>query len=213
MLEELVFHWLFTILWVIFLTIRGYYGRKAQPTGQKRTRQERWQESTKYERPIFVITRLILMLTLLIFIAGYALTPILFLWAQLPIHPWIRWVGVGLGILMMAFIIWVGQTLGKHVSGQLELRTNHTLITTGPYSRVRHPMYTIYLIFNIAMLLVSANWLLILITLIGLILLYWRIKAEEQMLLDQFGDEYRVYMQNTGRFLPPFRRRKTSSEG
>jgi len=68
-------------------------------------------------------------------------------------------------------------------------------------------MYTVYFTFNFAMVLVSTNWLLILLIIVGLFLLYWRIKAEEQMMLDQFGDEYRIYMKSTGRLLPQIRSR------
>jgi protein-S-isoprenylcysteine O-methyltransferase Ste14 len=36
-------------------------------------------------------------------------------------------------------------------------------------------------------------------------LMYWaRVADEEQMLIDQFGDEYRAYMRRTGRLIPKF---------
>jgi protein-S-isoprenylcysteine O-methyltransferase Ste14 len=36
----------------------------------------------------------------------------------------------------------------------------------------------------------------------SLALLLWRIPREEQMMLEAFGDEYKTYMEYTGRFLP-----------
>lgn len=166
----------------------------------------------RYESPALVIPRVVLFYVLIIFIVLYALAPSLVVWAQLPFPSWVRWTGVGLGILALPFLIWVGRTLGKHVSGDLELKEGHSLVRSGPYSRVRHPLYTVYFAFNAAMLLASANWLLMLLVIAGLLVLPGRIKAEEQMLIDQFGDQYRAYMKRTGRLLPRFRRETGEEE-
>ena len=212
MYGEVIFRVLFTVLWIVFLGVRAFYGGKAQIPGQKRSRQERWKEMVRYESVALVILLVFLFYLLIIFIVLYVLIPPWLLWSQLPIPSWLRWIGVGLGIITVPFLIWVGQTLGKYVSGDLELRESHLLVTSGPYSRVRHPMYTVYFTFNVAMVLVSASWLLILLIIIGLLLLYGRIGAEEQMMLDQFGDVYRAYMKRTGRLLPRFRREADKEE-
>lgn len=204
--NDIVFRFLFLGLWIIFLGIRGYYGRKTQVPSQKRSRQENWEAITKYEAPVLVILRVAIMFLLILFIILYTFTPFLVSWAQFSLLSWVRWIGVGLSILAIPFLIWVGRTLGRYVSGDLELRDDHTLVTTGPYSRIRHPMYTVYFTFNVAMLLVTANWLLMLLIIIGLLVLYGRVIAEEKMLLDKFGDEYREYMRRTGRLLPRLRR-------
>ena len=212
MTEDLIFRLLFFSVFVAFLGIRAYYGQKATPPGRKRSRKERWADATKYERGLFVFLRVFVIYVLLIFIVVYTFVPHWVIWTQLPIPSIIRWIGVVLSIITTPFIVWVGRTLGKHVSGQLELRAQHQLITTGPYSRVRHPMYTVYLIFNLGMLLAAANWLLILIILAGVLVLYPRMLAEENMLLDEFGEEYRAYMQQTGRLIPKLRRTPVSTE-
>jgi protein-S-isoprenylcysteine O-methyltransferase Ste14 len=73
-------------------------------------------------------------------------------------------------------------------------------------------MYTSFLIMLIGFLLLSANWL------VGgagiafvLLLMAVRTPREERMLLGRFGDEYRRYLERTGRYLPPLRPRRTSS--
>ncbi|MFX1562033.1 MAG: isoprenylcysteine carboxylmethyltransferase family protein, partial [Promethearchaeota archaeon] len=162
MSDDIVFRFLFLGLWIIFLGIRGYYGRKTKVPSPKRSRREKWEAITKYEAPILVILRVVIMFLLILFIILYTLFPFLVSWAQLPSLSVVRWIGVSFSILTIPFLIWVGRTLGRHVSGDLKLRDDHTLVTTGPYSRVRHPMYTVYFAFNITMLLVAANWLLIL---------------------------------------------------
>lgn len=205
--EDILFRFLFVGLWIVFLSIRGYYGHKTSVPSPQRSRQEKWEAITKYEAPVLVILRVVIMFLLILFIIFYTLTPFLLSWANFPLLSLVRWIGVGLGILTIPFLIWVGRTLGRHVSGDLELRDGHTLVTTGPYSRVRHPMYTVYFVFNVTMLLVAANWLLILLIIFGLFVLYGRVIAEEKMMISQFGDEYREYMKRTGRLLPRLRRK------
>ena len=209
---DLGFRILFTTLWIAFLVIRAYYGRKARIPGRKRSRRERWSDMARYEAPVLVILRVGLFYIMMVIVAVYTLAPSLMDWAQLPFPSWVRRVGVGLGILTLPFLIWVGNTLGRHVSADLELKRGHSLVQSGPYSRVRHPMYTAYFTFNFAMLLVSANWLLILLIVAGLFVLCGRIKAEEKMLLDEFGDEYRAYMRRTGRLLPLLRPKENEDE-
>ncbi len=207
MWEDLIFRILFGILWFVFLSVRAFFGRKARTLGLKRTWQERWEAATKYESGLLVLLRFILMVFLIGFIIIYAILPSWIAWAQLPVHSLLRWIGVVMGMIAIPLIGWVGYALGKHVSGQLELREEHQLVITGPYRRVRHPMYSVYLFFNIAMLLIAANGLLILLILLGLLLLIGRIRAEEQMLLEQFGDKYRAYQQQTGLLFPKFRQK------
>jgi protein-S-isoprenylcysteine O-methyltransferase Ste14 len=50
--------------------------------------------------------------------------------------------------------------------------------------------------------LVSASWLIVVLVVVAILVLYARIGKEETMMIEQFGDEYRAYMQRTGRFLP-----------
>ena len=54
--------------------------------------------------------------------------------------------------------------------------------------------------------LAAANWIIIIMCVLFGILLPSIIQTEEQTLLEKFGDEYREYMQRTGRFLPRLRR-------
>ncbi len=59
-----------------------------------------------------------------------------------PTYPAIRDLGIvlaGLGILLM---IWARRHLGAYWSDKVEIKANHQLISTGPYARLRHPIYT-----------------------------------------------------------------------
>ncbi len=210
MYEELLLRYGFLGLWIAFLGLRGYYGRKARSGGQKQTRQERWAIQTRYENKWLVFFRVIVFFTTLLFAIIWVFLPALVPpWTQFAIFSWIRWLGMAIGIIMIPSIVWVGRSLGRQVSGSLELREKHQLVTHGPYKYIRHPMYLGYLIFTLAMLLVCVNLILLFLILIGVVLVILRMNVEEQMMIEQFGDAYREYMEKTGRLFPRLRARKT----
>ena len=93
--------------------------------------------------------------------------------------------------------------LGTNWSITLQVREQHRLIVHGVYSRIRHPMYTALLLYSIGQVLVLPNWIAgpsYLVT-FG-ILLAFRLRAEERMMLEEFGDEYTEYMAKTKRLVP-----------
>jgi protein-S-isoprenylcysteine O-methyltransferase Ste14 len=78
-----------------------------------------------------------------------------------------------------------------------------SLVTSGPYRFIRHPIYTAFLFILGSTLFISANWL-IGTAWIGMTVLEVasRVGFEEQLMLEYFGDQYRDYMKRTGRLLP-----------
>lgn len=132
----------------------------------------------------------------------YFLVPQWIDWASLNLPHALRWTGVVIGIASIALLAWSDYHLGKNFSTTLRIRESHTLIESGPYRWIRHPIYAAGILFFIAMLLVTSNWLVGLCW-SGVILLYaQRVPREEAMMLEAFGDEYQHYMQKTGRILP-----------
>jgi protein-S-isoprenylcysteine O-methyltransferase Ste14 len=134
---------------------------------------------------------------------AYFFAPRWVAWADFPMPEWMRWVGLVLGYANLPLLWWIEATLGKNFNTTLHLREGHTLVTNGPYRWVRHPMYTSLYILVVAIFLASANWLVGLPGLISLtIILLNRLSREEALMLEQFGDTYRAYMQRTGRLFP-----------
>jgi len=115
---------------------------------------------------------------------------------------WLRWVGFGIGLLSVTLLIWTELELGRQFSPQLQLRQDHQLITSGPYARIRHPLYVAIYVFGLSLALVSANWFFVAFFLLSMVGLGWRVPKEEQMMLEQFGEEYRLYMERTRRYWP-----------
>ena len=119
-----------------------------------------------------------------------------------PAPPWLRWAGVGLGVASVGLFAWTHAVLGRFWSPYLQLRPGHRLMTTGPYARIRHPMYSAIVGWMISLGLVAANWIPLGFAALAALNFLLRIRGEEKMLLQQFGDEYRAYMKRTGRLLP-----------
>jgi protein-S-isoprenylcysteine O-methyltransferase Ste14 len=132
----------------------------------------------------------------------YAVNPAWLGIFSIPLPPWCQWLGAGLGAAGLILLVWVHHTLGSHWSTNLQLKEEHTLVTSGPYRWARHPMYTALFGFFAGLVLVSASWLVALLVAVAIFVLYARVGEEEAMMIEQFGDEYRIYMQRTGRFLP-----------
>lgn len=121
---------------------------------------------------------------------------------------WLRWVAVAVALAALALLAWADHTLGTNLSITLQIKEGHTLVTTGPYHWVRHPIYAAALLFFIALSVVSANWLFAVcfvgpMALLGVL----RIPKEERMLDEAFGESYRQYAERTGRLLPRLGRR------
>ncbi len=82
-----------------------------------------------------------------------------------------------------------------------ELKSGALLIQTGPYSWVRHPMYTAVLLMTLGGLICQFNrWRLL--AWLGLFVVLCLKSAREEVLLMSHFPDYKVYRANTGRFLP-----------
>ena len=115
---------------------------------------------------------------------------------------WLRWAGFGLGLVSILFWTWTQVALGKDWSPQLRLRQKHDLVTSGPYAHLRHPMYTGIAGFAVGLALVSANWVFVVLGVLIIVGLVFRIPKEEKMLIEEFGQAYRDYMQRTSSLFP-----------
>ena len=159
------FPFVFAAGFIAYIIIRGVYEQRAKSSVK----------SIRHATPV----EHVLMAMVLV---GSILLPVLFLFTpwlsfadyQLPMAVMI----IGTVIMIAALLLfWRSHAdLGVNWSVTLELRTGHELITSGVYTKVRHPMYAAIWLFNIA----------------------------QGMMIDHFGDSYRAYMQRTGRLFPRF---------
>lgn len=115
---------------------------------------------------------------------------------------WLRVLGVPAALAGLALFRGMFRHLGLNVTATSMPRAQATLVTSGPYRWVRHPMYSTVLILVVAFTLLTANVVVAVSGLAMFALLAARSQIEERRLVEKFGDAYRAYQCRTGRFLP-----------
>jgi protein-S-isoprenylcysteine O-methyltransferase Ste14 len=116
---------------------------------------------------------------------------------------WTAWPAVTVFVLGLVLRWRAHAGLGRAWSPTLETAEAHPLVTTGVYHRIRHPLYTSMILWAAAQPFLLPN------ELAGLggpaaVALVWllRVPAEERMMLNRFGEDYRRYMEQTGKAFP-----------
>lgn len=116
----------------------------------------------------------------------------------------IQEVGFALGFVGVALLPWSFRALGRFSTFRIELREDHGLVATGPYARIRHPLYTANMLVAFGGVIAFLSpWLLVPAVVLGVVALR-RARTEERMFLDspRLGPAYQEYVRATGRFLP-----------
>jgi protein-S-isoprenylcysteine O-methyltransferase Ste14 len=132
----------------------------------------------------------------------YLIDPGWMAWSKIGLPEWVRWLGIGIGILCAISIYWLFSSIGSGITPTSATRKEHKLVTHGPYRWVRHPLYTVGSSMFIAFGMMADNWFIALLGILAFIGMAARTPKEEANLIEKFGDEYREYMHRTGRFLP-----------
>ena len=95
--------------------------------------------------------------------------------------------------------------LHKNWSPNIEILEKQTLVTTGVYGLIRHPMYAAHLLWGIGQVFLLSNWFAGLSLLLpAIILCLYRIPREEKLLIQSFGKSYLNYCSKTNKLIPSF---------
>ncbi len=93
--------------------------------------------------------------------------------------------------------------LGKYFTVDVSTDINHHLVRTGLYSKIRHPSYTGSLISFAGFGLTLNSWISLIILMIPITWAFiYRIKVEEKVLENKFGEDYLHYSATTWRLIP-----------
>ncbi|HSY36433.1 MAG TPA: isoprenylcysteine carboxylmethyltransferase family protein [Acidobacteriaceae bacterium] len=129
--------------------------------------------------------------------------PLPWLYRQLwPVGLWPFWLGAAITIAGLLFAVSAREYLGRNWSSSVTIKQGHELITTGPYSVVRHPIYTGILIGFLGMA-IAISQVRGFFTLALFFLTFWlKLRREEQFMRSQFGEVYATYAQHTAALVP-----------
>jgi protein-S-isoprenylcysteine O-methyltransferase Ste14 len=115
----------------------------------------------------------------------------------------VDWCFVGLAVLGFTFCWWARIHLGRLWSSSVARKADHHIVDTGPYSLVRHPIYTGIIIAAAATAALEANAIAfggLVVIIIG----FWiKARLEERFLRNELGTEvYDAYASRTGMLFP-----------
>jgi protein-S-isoprenylcysteine O-methyltransferase Ste14 len=196
---EPIFRIAFWILFGGMIVMQVYFALQVRQAGERVSADR---EAIQREGWWYAVIRAFGSLALIAFLVLYAISPSWMNALFVTIPVWLRYAGIVLGVVSFILYAWSQASLGKGWSPHLQMREEHGLITTGPYARIRHPLYLALLGFLTAIALTTANWFFIALLIVSIVVLALRIPKEEQMMVEEFGEEYEQYIERTGRFLP-----------
>ena len=114
----------------------------------------------------------------------------------------IAWLGLfifAFGVILLAIAM---NALGRFYTSKLGIQSGHTMITTGPYRVIRHPGYLAEIMSMFGMGLSMSSLLGLALAVMSVILVLIRIRYEEEMLINAFGEDYKTYRRKTKRLIP-----------
>jgi len=142
-------------------------------------------------------------------LTGLGIVPCIYLaahvprFADYPLIPALSYLGIAVELVCLWLFYRSHRDLGQNWSVSLDLRERHTLVTTGIYALLRHPMYAGFWLMALGQALLLPNWVAGPAGLVGFgVLFFGRVAREEAMMIKAFGDEYRAYMRRTARVVP-----------
>ncbi|PRO65588.1 methyltransferase family protein [Alkalicoccus urumqiensis] len=117
--------------------------------------------------------------------------------------PFLPWAGLILYIFGIFLRYWGIRELGSQFTRDVEYTGEDRLVSSGPFRRLRHPLYTglLSIVAGFALFMSSAAGFLLTLVLF-LPLLLNRIRSEEQLLIRSFGEEYRNWLKHRYRLIP-----------
>ncbi|HKE45024.1 MAG TPA: isoprenylcysteine carboxylmethyltransferase family protein [Steroidobacteraceae bacterium] len=111
-------------------------------------------------------------------------------------------IGIVLVVAGLGFAVWARVHLGGNWSAVVTLKEGHSLVRTGPYGLVRHPIYTGLLIALLGTALSRNDWCALLGFAIITAALIRKLSIEERWMMNAFKDEYAEYKSRVAALIP-----------
>ena len=112
------------------------------------------------------------------------------------------WVGAAVTAVGLSFGAWARHHLGSNWSQSVTVMEGHELVTSGPYSIVRHPIYTGLLLGFLGCAVARNEWRGVLALALVFGVLWPKLTLEEQWMRARFGAPYEAYAGRVAALLP-----------
>ena len=174
--------WIFIASMIFYLLLTFvYFIIKDPSTLEKRSKLN----TMKADIIFFLLVSIVFLLLILIPAFDYR-----FGWSQIPFF--ISWIGIT-GLIVSYLILFLVMRENSFASKGLMIHDNQAVIDTGPYSRVRHPMYVAFIIMSFSIPLTLGSLIGIIPAISVPFITAFRIHKEEEMLLTELED-YNTYL-------------------
>jgi protein-S-isoprenylcysteine O-methyltransferase Ste14 len=120
----------------------------------------------------------------------------------LPVSPFIMAAGLAIQAFGTWLAVWSRRHLGRNWSGAIQIKVDPQLIRSGPYCRLRHPIYTGLLAMYIGPAIVTGEWHALLGVAIAIAAYLRKIRLEESTLQVAFGADYDAYRRESWALVP-----------
>jgi protein-S-isoprenylcysteine O-methyltransferase Ste14 len=185
----LFYRYFFPALWIVFLL---YWRIKAADT--KATQRLESASSRILRFSVFLVAIVLLSLPRIPLPWLY-----LRLWPQ-GLGPF--WLGAAIAVGGLLFAVWARVHLGRNWSSEVTIKQEHELIISGPYAWVRHPIYTGILVGFLGTAIALSEVRGFIALMLILLVLWYKLRLEEQWMRSQFGETYASYAQHTAALVP-----------
>jgi protein-S-isoprenylcysteine O-methyltransferase Ste14 len=188
---RLFYDWFFPALWVVYLLYWQVAARGAK-------------SNERVEPLVSRIVRVVTFFFVIVLLMDHWMPiPVLYR-SYLSENNWTAWFWIGavISVLGLGLAIWARVYLGTNWSRSVTIKRDHKLITGGPYSLVRHPIYTGLLtgFLGTAIAIGQVRGLVAFALIFAV--LWYKLQLEERWMQQQFGKDYEQYAQRVPALVP-----------
>jgi protein-S-isoprenylcysteine O-methyltransferase Ste14 len=115
--------------------------------------------------------------------------------------PWLIALGLLLLFLGLGFAVWARVHIGRNWGAPMTQKEEPELVTTGPYRRVRHPIYSGIIVAGLGTA-IALSWIWLTAVVLAAIYFVYSATVEERYLTEQFPHTYPAYKRSTKMLVP-----------
>jgi protein-S-isoprenylcysteine O-methyltransferase Ste14 len=116
-------------------------------------------------------------------------------------NPWLLGTGLAIFVLGLALAVWARVYLGRNWGMPMSQKADPELVTTGPYGRIRHPIYSGIILGMVGTAIAVSPYWLIAVAILGAYFLFSAV-TEEHTMAKVFPAAYPPYKRATKMLIP-----------
>ena len=116
-------------------------------------------------------------------------------------NPWLEGTGLAVFLLGLALAVWARIYLGRNRGMPMSQKVDPELVTTGPYRRIRHPIYSGIILAMIGTTIAVSLFWLVAVAVLGAYFLYSAV-MEERFMAGRFPNSYPEYKRSSKMLIP-----------